>query len=59
MSYHSRCYLREKYDTLEYDMKVFLRIYDMGEDEIPEEKVERCRADVVEACRAIINEVQK
>lgn len=57
--YVSRRYLRERFDTLEYDMKAFLEIYsESGDDEVDLRLVKRCQDEIAEACDAIRREVR-
>lgn len=57
MAYVSRKYLSEKWDKLKWDMENILLEGD--EDEVPEEDVERCAANVIDMCESIAKEVGK
>lgn len=57
MAYVSRAYMREKWNAMKSDMEDIL--LEGGGDKIPDEDVERCRANVVDKCLSIVAELTK
>lgn len=55
--YYSRSYLREKYDSIKSDIENVLDVYNEESDSIPEEDVERVKANLRDKIEAIINEL--
>lgn len=59
MAFHSRRYLREKWEGLKYDMENVLRIYDTEDDKITDEDISRVKREMRYYVDAIMKEVEK
>lgn len=57
--FHSRRYIREKWEGLKYDMEKVLRIYDTEDDKITDEDISRVKREMRYYVDAIMKEVEK
>ena len=56
MKYVSRRYLREKWESLKWDMEKVVGVYDEGSDNVAED-VQRVRAEIADLMDAIKKEL--
>lgn len=59
MVFHSRRYIREKWEGLKHDMENVLRIYDTEEDKITDEEISKVKREMRYYVDAIMKEVEK
>jgi len=59
MAFHSRRYLREKWEGLKHDIENVLRIYDTEDDKITDEEISKVKREMRYYVDAIMKEVEK